>query len=208
MNIFKFNHIIDKMNSNLTSTDHQLPKNFEKGKFLGEGGFAKVYEYINTDTKTIYAGKIIEKASLLKSRARQKLLSEIKIHKSLSHLHIVKLISFYEDSLNIYLLLELCSNNSLSDLIKRRKRITEREAQYYTYQILLALKYLHSLKVIHRDIKLGNLLLTDKMVIKLGDFGLATKLEYEGERKRTVCGTPNYIAPEVLEGNHSYEADI
>jgi polo-like kinase 1 len=64
--------------------------------------------------------------------------------------------------------------------------------------------------VIHRDLKLGNLFLNDKMEVKIGDFGLATKLEFDGERKRTICGTPNYIAPEVLEGKqgHSYEVDI
>jgi polo-like kinase 1 len=69
---------------------------------------------------------------------------------------------------------------------------------------------LHSHRVIHRDLKLGNLFLNDKMEVKIGDFGLATKLEFDGERKRTICGTPNYIAPEVLEGKqgHSYEVDI
>ena len=72
------------------------------------------------------------------------------------------------------------------------------------------MKYLHNHRVIHRDLKLGNLFLNEKMEIKIGDFGLATKLEFEGERKRTICGTPNYIAPEVLEGKqgHSYEVDI
>ena len=77
-------------------------------------------------------------------------------------------------------------------------------------QLIKALKYLHSHRVIHRDLKLGNLFLTDKMEIKAGDFGLAAKLEFEGERKRTVCGTPNYIAPEILEGKtgHSYEVDV
>ena len=72
------------------------------------------------------------------------------------------------------------------------------------------MKYLHSHRVIHRDLKLGNLFLNDKMEVKIGDFGLATKLEFDGERKRTICGTPNYIAPEVLEGKqgHSYEVDI
>ena len=71
------------------------------------------------------------------------------------------------------------------------------------------MKYLHSHRVIHRDLKLGNLFLNDKMEVKVGDFGLATKLEFDGERKRTICGTPNYIAPEVLEGKqgHSYEVD-
>lgn len=82
--------------------------------------------------------------------------------------------------------------------------------QSYTVQIINALKYLHSHRVIHRDLKLGNLFVNDKMEIKLGDFGLATKLDFEGEKKRTICGTPNYIAPEVLEGRngHSYEVDV
>ena len=69
---------------------------------------------------------------------------------------------------------------------------------------------MHSNRVIHRDLKLGNLFLTEKMEIKVGDFGLAAKIEFEGERRRTICGTPNYIAPEVLENKngHSYEVDI
>lgn len=69
---------------------------------------------------------------------------------------------------------------------------------------------MHSHRVIHRDLKLGNIFLSEKMETKIGDFGLATKLEFEGEKKRTICGTPNYIAPEILEGKygHSYEVDI
>lgn len=73
-----------------------------------------------------------------------------------------------------------------------------------------ALKYLHYNRVIHRDLKLGNLFLGDKMELKLGDFGLATKLEFDTEKKRTICGTPNYIAPEILDDKtgHSYPVDI
>ena len=98
----------------------------------------------------------------------------------------------------------------MNELIRRRKRLTELEVQCYVSQICGALKYLHSHRVIHRDLKLGNLFLSDKMEIKIGDFGLATKLEFDGEKKRTICGTPNYIAPEVLDGKqgHSYEVDI
>jgi polo-like kinase 1 len=73
-----------------------------------------------------------------------------------------------------------------------------------------ALLYIHRKRVIHRDLKLGNLFLGEDMKIKIGDFGLASRLEFEGEKKRTICGTPNYIAPEVLEGKngHSYEVDV
>ena len=94
--------------------------------------------------------------------------------------------------------------------MRRRKRLHELEVMYFTKQISNALEYLHKTRVIHRDLKLGNLFLNDQMEIKLGDFGLATKLDFDGERKRTICGTPNYIAPEVLEGKngHSYEVDI
>lgn len=72
------------------------------------------------------------------------------------------------------------------------------------------MQYIHRQKVIHRDLKLGNLFLTGDMQLKVGDFGLAAQIFYEGEKKKTVCGTPNYLAPEVLEskeGGHSYEVD-
>ena len=98
----------------------------------------------------------------------------------------------------------------MNELLRRRKRLTELEVQCYITQMISALKNLHGHKVIHRDLKLGNLFLSEKMEIKVGDFGLASKLEYEGEKKRTICGTPNYIAPEILEGKtgHSYEVDV
>ena len=63
--------------------------------------------------------------------------------------------------------------------------------------MLLGCEYLHSNKIIHRDLKLGNVFLNDDLEIKIGDFGLATKVDFDGEKKKTLCGTPNYIAPEV-----------
>lgn len=71
----------------------------------------------------------------------------------------------------------------MMDLLKKRKQLTEPEVRYYLLQIVDALKYMHKRKVIHRDLKLGNLFLND-MEVKLGDFGLATQLEFDGERKR------------------------
>jgi len=99
---------------------------------------------------------------------------------------------------------------TLNELLKRRKRLTELEVQCYMVQLINAMKYLHANRVIHRDLKLGNLFLSEKMEVKVGDFGLATKLEFDGEKKRTICGTPNYIAPEILDGKvgHSCEVDV
>ena len=185
-------------------------RKYIKGRLLGKGGFAKCYEFINQETNHSSAAKIIPKKSLVKSRAKQKLISEIKIHKSLHHPNIVAFEHYFEDSENVYLLIEICLNQTLNELLKRRKKLTELEVQCYAVQIIKALRYLHNHRVIHRDLKLGNLFISEKMEIKVGDFGLATKLEFDGERKRTVCGTPNYIAPEILEGKtgHSYEVDI
>lgn len=76
-------------------------------------------------------------------------------------------------------------------------------------QLVEGCQYVHGMRVIHRDLKLGNMLVNEDMQLKIADFGLATRVEYEGEKKMTVCGTPNYIAPEVLQKKgHSYEADI
>lgn len=185
-------------------------KRYSKGRFLGKGGFARVYEFTSLETKHVSAAKIVPKAALTKARQKQKLMSEIKIHRSLHHAGVVGFEHFFEDAENVYLLLELCPNQTLSELLKRRKRLTDLEVQCYTLQCISALKYIHTHRVIHRDIKLGNLFLNERMELKLGDFGLATKLDFDGERKRTICGTPNYIAPEVLEGKqgHSYEVDI
>ncbi|CAG9330164.1 unnamed protein product [Blepharisma stoltei] len=185
-------------------------RRYNKGRFLGKGGFARCYEFTSLETRKIAAAKVVPKASLAKARAKQKLMSEIKIHRSLHHPNIVSFEHFFEDNENVYILLELCTNQTMNELLRRRKRLTELEVQCYLMQIISGMKYLHSHRVIHRDLKLGNFFLSDKMEVKIGDFGLATKLEHDGERKRTICGTPNYIAPEVLDGKqgHSYEVDV
>ncbi len=112
------------------------------------------------------------------------------------------------------MILELCTNRSLMDMLRRRKRFTEPETRFFLLQLLGALKYMHGKRVIHRDLKLGNIFLDENMNIKIGDFGLAALLVSEDERKKTICGTPNYIAPEVLFGGgregdgHSFEVDL
>lgn len=185
-------------------------RRYERLKFLGKGGFAKCYEMRCIDTKKTYAAKVFEKKALNNERSRKKLINEIKLHKKLHHQNIVNFEHFFEDKDNVYILLELCTNQTLNEILKRRKRLTEIEVQCYLIQIIKALKYIHSHKIIHRDLKLGNCFITSKLELKLGDFGLAAKLEYDGQRRRTVCGTPNYIAPEILEkkNGHSFEVDV
>lgn len=184
-------------------------KRYLKGRFLGKGGFAKCYELTDADTKEIFAGKIVPKSLLVKQHQKDKMTQEISIHRSVSHKHIVKFHSFFEDMDNVYILLELCRRRSLMELHKRRKAVTEPEARYFVRQVILACQYLHNTKIIHRDLKLGNLFINDEMEVKIGDFGLATRVDYDGERKRTLCGTPNYIAPEVLgKKGHSFEVDV
>jgi len=189
--------------------DTSTHKKYERGRFLGKGGFAKVYELKDMNNGEVVAGKIVAKTLLQKSHQRDKMAQEISLHKTLSNLYIVKLFSFFEDQHFVYIILELCRRRSLMELHKRRRAITEPETRYYFKQMLIGVKYLHDNKIIHRDLKLGNIFLNDNMEIKLGDFGLATKVDYDGERKRTLCGTPNYIAPEVLQKKgHSFEVDI
>lgn len=185
-------------------------RDYHRGHFLGEGGFARCFQ-IRDDSGKIFAAKTVAKLSIKTEKTRKKLLSEIQIHKSMKHPNIVQFIDCFEDETNVYILLEICPNGSLMELLKKRKVLTEPEVRYFTTQICGAIKYMHSRRVIHRDLKLGNIFFDKDYNLKIGDFGLAAVLANDRERKYTVCGTPNYIAPEVLMGKHSghsYEVDI
>jgi polo-like kinase 1 len=192
--------IIHDVNTNIS---------YKKGRFFGKGGFAKCYEITNMINNHSFAGKIVSKKLMVKENQKEKMTQEIQIHQSLRHKHVVGFYSFFEDNFNIYIVLELCRKRSMMELQKRRKIITEPETRFYMRQILQGVSYLHQKRIIHRDLKLGNLFLNDELQVKIGDFGLAATIEYEGERKKTLCGTPNYIAPEILhKKGHSFEVDI
>ncbi|XP_025976757.1 serine/threonine-protein kinase PLK2 isoform X2 [Dromaius novaehollandiae] len=98
---------------------------------------------------------------------------------------------------------------SMAHILKARKVLTEPEVRYYLRQIVSGLKYLHEQEILHRDLKLGNFFINENMELKLGDFGLAARLEPLEHRRRTICGTPNYLSPEVLnKQGHGCESDI
>lgn len=192
------------------SSGRTTVKRYQKGCLLGKGGFAKCYKVTDLDTKLEWACKIIQKSSLTKQRHKQKLQSEIKIHRSIDHKYVVRFEDVFEDKENVYIIMELCPNQTMLELVKRKKRLTESDARRYMLQTLDGVRHMHQRNIIHRDLKLGNFFLGKSSEIKIGDFGLACKLSFDGERKKTLCGTPNYIAPEVLDGKngHSFEVDV
>ncbi|KAL0086957.1 kinase-like domain-containing protein [Phycomyces blakesleeanus] len=110
----------------------------------------------------------------------------------------------------LYICVYVLYYQTLAELMKARGRLTEPEVRYILIQILEACRYMHENRVIHRDIKLGNILLDKNLDVKVGDFGLSALLLSTEDRKRTICGTPNYIAPEILFGKegHDYKVDI
>lgn len=134
---------------------------------------------------------------------------EIDIHESLDHKNIVKLYNVVKRTKYVCIVLELCKNHSLMEMHEQRGVITDYECRFYIYQILQGVKYLHDNNIIHRDLKLDNLFLNDKLNVKIGDFGLATRIEFDGEKKTDFCGSPKYIAPEMLKRiGHSFEVDV
>uniref|UniRef100_A0A8C2AEC0 Serine/threonine-protein kinase PLK n=1 Tax=Cyprinus carpio TaxID=7962 RepID=A0A8C2AEC0_CYPCA len=190
-------------------TDPNTGKCYCRGKVLGKGGFAKCYEMTDLSSSKVYAAKIIPHSRVSKTHQREKINREIDLHRALSHKHIVHFYHHFEDKDNIYILLEYCSRRSLAHILKARKVLTEPEVRYYLKQTVSALKYLHDLEILHRDLKLGNLFVNDSMELKVGDFGLAAKLEPVSNRRKTICGTPNYLSPEVLnKQGHGWESDV
>ncbi|KAJ3504880.1 hypothetical protein NM208_g16272 [Fusarium decemcellulare] len=145
----------------------------------------------------------------------QKFQTELQIHSKMKHKNVVQFLRAFSYEKCTYLVLELCPNGSLMDMVKRRKGITEPEVRFYSVQIAGAIKYMHSKGIIHRDLKMGNIFLDSQMNAKIGDFGLAALLvtgrDMHTIRRTTLCGTPNYIAPEILEKGkkgHDHMVDI
>ncbi|XP_058034895.1 serine/threonine-protein kinase PLK3 [Ahaetulla prasina] len=190
-------------------SDPVTGRSYNKGRLLGKGGFARCYEAIDLSSNTTYAVKVIPHSRVAKPHQREKIINEIELHQDLHHKHIVKFSHHFEDADNIYIFLEHCSRKSLAHIWKSRHTLLEPEVRYYLKQIISALKYLHLKGILHRDLKLGNFFINENMELKVGDFGLAARQEPADQRKKTICGTPNYLAPEVLvRQGHGPESDV
>ncbi|KAG8675390.1 hypothetical protein FPOAC1_001368 [Fusarium poae] len=195
------------------SADRPDGATYQVGKILGKGGFAVCYSGQLLPTKQRFALKIVK--SHMPPKMEQKFQTELQIHSKMKHKNVVQFLRAFSYEKCTYLILELCPNGSLMDMVKRRKGLTEPEVRFYSVQIAGAIKYMHNKGIIHRDLKMGNIFLDSQMNAKIGDFGLAALLvtgrDMHTIRRTTLCGTPNYIAPEILEKGkkgHDHMVDI
>ena len=182
---------------------------------LGGGGFGEVFlvQKENSgeqpENQPLYAMKRIKKDGIINDKDKlHRVLTEIKIHRSLNNPYICKYEHSFEDKNSIYILMEYCEKKSLDDYLKSRKTLSEYETRFYMYQVLKALKYLKRQKVIHRDLTLANVFLKDYKTIKIGDFGLSYKETENEEKQGLMCGTQGYFTPESYTTKYSYKTDI
>ncbi|KAI9073121.1 hypothetical protein K1719_044930 [Acacia pycnantha] len=174
---------------------------YEMGRTIGEGAFAKVKFARNSETGEPVAIKILEKEKVLKHKMAEQIGREIATMKLIKHPNVVRLYEVMGSRTKIYIVLEFVTGGELFDKIVNHARMSEKEARSYFQQLINAVDYCHSRGVYHRDLKPENLLLDACGQLKVSDFGLSAlsqQIQDDG-LLHTTCGTPNYVAPEVLD---------
>ncbi|KAJ1981800.1 hypothetical protein H4R35_000566 [Dimargaris xerosporica] len=171
---------------------------------LGSGAFGQVYLarcLRGPCTSMWVAIKRIDKRRLHTQELRARLTHEVELHWQARHPHIAALYDYFEDTDYVYLVLEMCQQGELFKYLRKglQRPLTEAEARIIMLPLVQAVAYLHGHGVLHRDLKLANILLTERMDVKLCDFGLATAVHADarGAEPQTMCGTPSYISPEI-----------
>lgn len=183
-----------------------IEKNWVIGEEIGSGAFATLIKVTNRFSKKTHALKIYKKT---KNENSTRIYLEIKILQELIHPNIMEIYEFYEDEKNFFTITEICEGGELFDQLLDKGKLSEEEGKYIIKQILSAVTYIHSKGIVHRDLKLQNILLdTDKNnIIKIIDFNTARYYD-KRDKMNIICGTPYYIAPEVLFGNYDEKCDI
>ncbi|PRQ20916.1 putative protein kinase CAMK-CAMKL-CHK1 family [Rosa chinensis] len=171
---------------------------YEIGRTIGEGTFAKVKFAQNTETGESVAMKIIDRSSIIKHKMVDQIKREISIMKLVRHPYVVRLHEVLASRTKIYIILEFITGGELFDKIVHHGRLSEAEARRFFQQLVDGVDYCHSKGVYHRDLKPENLLLDSLGNLRISDFGLSALPEQGVSLLRTTCGTPNYVAPEVL----------
>lgn len=152
-----------------------------------------------------FALKVLKKTDIIRLRQVEHVNAERSILYRISHPFIVDLYATFQDSLNVYMLMSHIPGGELFTHLRRAQRFTPDVTRFYLATIVLALRYLHSHNVIYRDLKPENLLLDSRGYLKLTDFGFAKVVE---DRTWTLCGTPEYLAPEIIQSDgHGKAAD-
>jgi serine/threonine protein kinase len=176
---------------------------------IGKGGFGEVWKVIHKATNKTYVIKVIDKVNIQKQNMVDQMNREIEIMYLVDHPHVIKLINHFEDDDKFYLILPYAAKGQLYTLLKKQQRFDQRTAAQFMRETIEAVRYLHSFNppIIHRDLKPENLLLDDNMRIKLADFGWSN---FKNEDIRiTYCGTPEYLAPEMVrKQGHDTGVDI
>lgn len=181
----------------------EINKNYSILQKIGEGRFSMVYKCQHKTTKALYALKIINKLNL-SNEEKDLIRHEVDIMKLMNHQCIIKLIEHIENRTHIHLVTELVEDGDLFDYVQQKNYLQDKEAALILNQLIDSLIYIHSIGIVHRDIKPENIMIIvqDRQVrqVKLIDFGFANYVNIINERSQNegLCGTPNYIAPEVL----------
>ncbi len=184
---------------------------FELGPKIGEGTFGRVHLARELQTKYIVVIKIIDKSDAADLGTQGQIRREIECQSQLRHKNIVRVYGYFFDRRNIYVILEYCHGGSLYDLYAKAKRFSERTSAKYIFDIAKALLYCHAKHVIHRDIKMENILLDSFHDIKICDFGLSVHTFTRGHiehSRNTFCGSKDYLAPEVVGGSYDEKVDV
>ena len=195
---------------------------YELGRTLGEGTFGKVKYAEHSETGEPVAIKVLDKDTIQAQNMGAQIKREVSVMKSMTNCpHVVQLREVLASKSKIYLVLELVRGGELFDEIVRDGKFTETKARFYFRQFADGLSFCHERGVSHRDLKPENLLLDEKHNLKISDFGLSAlyteaRMGEDGammsrsELLHTTCGTPNYVAPEVLEneGYDGFKADV
>ena len=182
---------------------------FEKEKEIGKGGFGLVWKVIHKKTQKVYCIKVIQKSGIIEQKLVDQMNREIEIMYILNHPHCLRLKNHFEDDNNFYLVMPLAAKGQLYRVLRKFRKFDERTAAQILRETISALQYLHNFNppIIHRDIKPENLLLNEGGRILLADFGWSNFSD--GGVRKTFCGTPEYIAPEMLlKKGHDTRVDI
>lgn len=182
-------------------------ENFDIGRALGKGKFGSVYLAREQQTKFILALKVLFKKQLEKAGVEHQLRREVEIQSHLRHPNILRLYGYFHDAARVYLILEFAPKGELYGELQRCGTFDDQRSATYIMELADALRYCHSKAVIHRDIKPENLLLGANGELKIADFGWS--VHTPSSRRSTLCGTLDYLPPEMIEGKtHDEKVDL